>query len=63
MAKTQTQTRSAPQTATLSDLNKRIGQVVREVHFTGQPIVVTDYGKPIAEIHPSKKQTRSEDSR
>ena len=35
---------------TLLELNKRPGEIVREVHFSKSLVIVTAHGKPIAEL-------------
>lgn len=47
--------REIQKTTTLFELNKRPGQIVREVHFTKEPITVTANGKPVVQICPVQK--------
>ncbi|BDA64074.1 type II toxin-antitoxin system Phd/YefM family antitoxin [Actinomyces capricornis] len=40
----------------LREVNQRAGQIYREVEATGQPVTVTDRGRPIAQIVPIRPQ-------
>lgn len=43
-------------TVTLSEMNEKPGQIIREVHFTKEERLVTDYGKPMVRLVPETKE-------
>lgn len=52
---------AAQKSVSLRELNRNSGRIVQEVSSTGQPIVITDDGRPVAKLLPFPAATSKYD--